>query len=301
MVTKTLSKIKGITMAIDKFNQADFESALPAGAWEALGMVQGEYTYFVKPSDAPPSYGVMVRSSIGQSGIADDCGEDSIRCLLCKKDGDSVKVIGNKAKRWITRVKGWQGRLMETLRHCKAQLSRIRPCPHCAAVLIPFTAHTKENKGRAFVSCRNPDCGKFMEWCDEPIKQVETPTGKVPTPNCPKCNALMSRMSSGKGWRCACPGNAWKDNAWTKCDGVIWDSKPATTGKDAQAPALTDTEKSLRLAIQEAARLLGKLPDKEKSVVALVDMNGDDATALVNFLIDVGNLQAERASVKVKG
>jgi ribosomal protein L37AE/L43A len=293
-------------MAIEQFTTAEFESALPAGAYKSLGIIQGEQCYLVTPSDAPAGYGVLVRSSIGQSGIADDCGEDSIRCILCKADGETVKPIGNKAKRWTTRVKGWQGRLMDTLRHCKAQLCRIRPCPLCAAVLIPFTAHTKENKGRGFVSCRNPDCGKFMEWCDEPIKQVETPTGKTPTPNCPKCNSLMSRMSSNKGWRCACPGNRWVDGAWSKCDGVIWDNvKTPTvvspTGKTpTPAPQAGAMEKHLRGLLQEAAGIVAALGDTEQTALALVDIDHGQAAGLADFLINVGNLQAERASVKPK-
>lgn len=283
-------------MAIEQFNVEQFQEALPAGAWKALGMIQGEQCYLVTPSDAPPGYGVLVRSSIGQSGIADDCGEDSIRCLLCKVDGETIKPIGNKAKRWTTRVKGWQVRLMETLRHCKAQLSRIRPCPLCAAVVVPFTSHKKESKGRGFVSCRNPDCGKFFEWCDEPIKQVETPTGKTPTPNCPKCNSLMARMSSNKGWRCAVAGNRWLDGAWTKCDGVQWDNVKQAPPV-AQAPALTDTENTLRRLLAEAGAIIGKLPDTDKAVSALVDkIDGNEAAQLVDFLINVGNLQAENAS-----
>lgn len=287
-------------MAIDRFTTEQFQAALPVGAWKALGIIQGEHCYLVIPSDAPKGYGVLVRSSIGASGIADDCGEDSIRCILCKIDGENVKPIGNKAKRWITRVNGWQGRMMETLRHCKAQLSRIRSCPNgCAAHLVPFTSHKKESKGRAFVSCQVPGC-KFFEWCDEPIKQA-TPapaqTAVASCPPCPKCNSAMVRMSSGKGARCATPGNRWENGAWSKCDGVIWDNvKPV-----AQAPALTDTENNLRRLLSEVGALLGKITDTEKTVVALVDkIDGTEAAALVDFLINVGNAQAERASRPVK-
>jgi transcription elongation factor Elf1 len=291
-------------MAIDRFNKAEFEAALPVGRWEALGIIQGEYTYAIVPSDAPAGYGILVRSSIGESGVADDCGEDSIRIHLAKKDGDEWRYIGNKSKRWVTRVNGWQRRLMESLTHAKQQLSRVRPCPLCAAELVPFTSHKAESKGRAFVSCRNEKCGKFFEWCDEAPKQVNSPTAKVPTPstpatqapNCPKCNSVTVRMASNKGYRCACPGNRWENGRWSICDGVIWDnSKPANL----EAPALSATENTLRRLLSEAAALLGKMPDTEKTAIALVDkIDGDEAAGLVNFLINVGNLQAERASYK---
>lgn len=285
-------------MAIEQFTTAEFEAALPVGAWESLGLIQGEQSYFVKPSDAPPGYGVMVRSSIGSSGIADDCGEDSIRCLLCKKDGNGIKIIGNKAKRWTTRVKGWQGRMMELLRHCKGQLSRIRPCPLCAAPLVPFTSHKKESKGRGFVSCRNPDCGKFFEWCDEPIKQVETPTGKIPTPNCPKCNSLMSRMSSGKGWRCAVAGNRWSSGKWSKCDGVIWDevksNKTPLQGRGAVFGDLNASEKFIVSSVQSLVnRMGGHQWDRARVVTALASVEVLD---LLEVLMDANNVEAERLS-----
>lgn len=273
-------------MAIEQFTTDEFQAALPVGAWKALGMIQGEQCYLVTPSDAPAGYAVLVRSSIGQAGIADDCGEDSIRCILCKVNGEKITPIGNKAKRWITRVKGWQGRMMETLRHCKAQLARIRPCPHCSAMVVPFTSHKKESKGRAFVSCMNkPDCGKFFEWCDEPMKQVETPTAKTPTgksPTCPACKRgvlLLSKFKAGELY----------------CSEYKQGCKHKEQAPDA-APALTPTENHLRRLLSEAAALVGNLPDKEKSVAALVDLERDKAANLADFLISIGNEQALRAS-----
>lgn len=54
-------------------------------------------------------------------------------------------------------------------------------------------------------------------------------------PRCPKCGQIMVEMVSGKGYRCATPGNRWVNNAWTICDGVVWHPK-------AQEPAKKQTK-----------------------------------------------------------
>lgn len=81
---------------------------------------------------------------------------------------------------------------------------------------------------------------------------------------CPKCNSPVVPMQSGKGFRCAKPGNRW-DNArkrWTLCDGVVWNkSSPASksTPRPADFPAIakpTEEQVAVRdvLAMAPAAR-----------------------------------------------
>lgn len=45
---------------------------------------------------------------------------------------------------------------------------------------------------------------------------------------CPKCGSKVVPMKSGKGFRCAQPGNRWVKSKWTLCDGVIWNNKTAS-------------------------------------------------------------------------
>jgi len=39
---------------------------------------------------------------------------------------------------------------------------------------------------------------------------------------CPKCGADMVPMASNKGFRCAVPGNTWRNGRWSICDGAVW-------------------------------------------------------------------------------
>jgi len=49
--------------------------------------------------------------------------------------------------------------------------------------------------------------------------------------NCPKCGSKVVPMSSGKGFRCAKPGNRWDGKKWSLCDGVIWNKSGSYTKK----------------------------------------------------------------------
>jgi len=291
---------------IDRFTKADFEKALPANCWTALGIIKGEETYIVKPTGIMAGYGIMVRSSVSASGIADDCGEDSIRVIFARQEGESWRMIGNKAKAYTTRVNGWQRRLMESLQAAKAHLQRVRQCPKCKAQnLLPFVSKKgkAENKGRGFVSCPDKQCG-FFEWIDEEPQAPQPPatekpvSEKTPTvnsPTCPLCKSGMIRNRIETGWRCNTPGNVYSVGArtWSICQGVIWDSAKPLPAKTptVNSPIASNVVKSVREVI-ELAKQLGSA--RENAIALLAGIDGGDMAQLVDMLIDAGNLQAER-------
>ncbi len=218
-------------MAIERFNKVQFEDELP-GEWSCIGIVDGEYTYVLTPPDAPAGYGIRVRSSIGASGIADEAGEDSIRAVVCTLP--DAAPFGGKSVRWISRVKGWQGRLSASLAALRSQVARLKPCPHCAAPLVPLTVKKAgPNKGRPFISCMAPACKNYFEWTDIPAPVV----GATPAPAaksgddratdyvCCQCNSPMVKMGTGKGIRCGAPGNSWKRDHWSVCNTSAFNNK----------------------------------------------------------------------------
>jgi GRF zinc finger len=290
-------------MSIDRFTKAEFEAALPTNAWEPLGVIQGEETYLVKPTGVMAGYGIMVRSSVGESGLADECGEDSIRVFFARQEGETWRAIGNKAKAYTTRVTGWQRRLMEALHAAKSHLLRVRQCPKCQAEnLTPFTSKKgkAENKGRGFVSCPDKTCG-FFEWIDEESattgKSLQEKNPTADSPICPLCKSGMVRNFANTGYRCNTLGNVWNPAArqWSKCQGVLWDT--AKSLQEKTPTVKTPTGKSpmpLILAVRQAVDALQGI-DAASAIIGLASL---DVGPLADLLIDVGNHQAEQASKK---
>jgi hypothetical protein len=101
---------------VDEFTREQFEAALPINKhtgktmWVGNGVQSGEYTYTI-PIDGQVS--IFVRSSVRSYGVSALSGEDSIRAWLVTSDGNP---LGSKVSRWITRVKGWDKRMADTLR-----------------------------------------------------------------------------------------------------------------------------------------------------------------------------------------
>lgn len=105
-------------MPTEKFTQQEFEAELPVHnktgekLWEHFGFSQGEHCYIVKTIN--PNFFIFIRSSIDGLGKAGDTGENSIRVYLTDRQGNS---LSNKSECYITRVRGWQGRLITKVRN----------------------------------------------------------------------------------------------------------------------------------------------------------------------------------------
>ena len=134
---------------IDQFSKQRFENALPKDRqnnplWVWVGVVKGEHTYIVPITDK--GIHIEIRSSVGGNGIAKESGADSIRLTLLET-GASRVLINKYARplvkgRYITRVNGWEMRLIEALRdlyHLGNQLEQ-----HCGQSM--FLTATKGKK-----------------------------------------------------------------------------------------------------------------------------------------------------------
>lgn len=168
-------------MAIERFTLSEFECALPKrkpigdepakSMANYVGLVQGEHCFILQPYDNIP-VGLFIRSSVDISGVAADTGEDSIRVLWCALDSKGYSIIGNKAKAYTTRVKGWESRLLALLRKLTAGIRFCRPCPKCGTRLTPFTTKKGDNAGRVFVTCgrcKNGEKSSVFFWCESDL------------------------------------------------------------------------------------------------------------------------------------
>lgn len=153
---------------IDSFSATEFEAALPVHKvsgkrlFESLGIVDGEYTYFVPVSE---NAGIVVRSSVKSDGYSAETGKDSIRLWLV--DPKEHTPIGSKLSKYVTRVPGWEERLTAQLRILYRYALQVKQCK-CGDTIVPFKV-TKDgpNKGRFFWKCRNRECqNNTFEWIE---------------------------------------------------------------------------------------------------------------------------------------
>ena len=148
---------------IDQFTLQEFKDALPydkytgAPHFHALGIIQGEYCFLVPIDDRT---GILIRSSVDRSGLAAESGKDSIRCWIVefRMINDIVPTLGNtiggKSARWITRVSGWDQRLIVTIKKMWRLRKRSGDCPFCNKPKRIFQVKKNGvNRGRLFTKC----------------------------------------------------------------------------------------------------------------------------------------------------
>lgn len=150
---------------IDQFTREEFEAALPihrdtgARLWEYVGIEDGEHVYYVHSAHPQTGLRIHVRSSVRVDGYSASTGEDSIRCWIEANNGEPV---APKVARWVTRVRGWQDRMAETLRYLYKLSSYIKLCPRCGKwKKAKRTKKPGPNKGRVFTSC---ECREAFTW-----------------------------------------------------------------------------------------------------------------------------------------
>lgn len=150
---------------IDTFTREQFEQALPKVDGHAvcsLGVMQNEYAYVLPVTDV---LGIHIRSSVGSAGISASTGEDSIRCWIVRLD--TGEAWGNKVAKYVTRVPGWQERLLRTLRKLWKMARAVHACPRCDQLMHVFICKQGANKGRVFLKCVNDRCPrKTFEWVE---------------------------------------------------------------------------------------------------------------------------------------
>ncbi len=99
------------------FTKDDFEKRMKARInktstlFDYYGIIAGEYVFTLKVSEFAE---IMIRSSVRLNGVAASTGKDSIRCWLVNPD--TKESVGSKVSKYITRVDGWEDRLVNSLR-----------------------------------------------------------------------------------------------------------------------------------------------------------------------------------------
>lgn len=244
-------------MTTERFSKQEFESALQNYQPESMGLVDGEYRYCVnvkvikqdglcseRPMDM--KINVFIASSIGPSGYADGTGENSIRLWL---GDESDKPLGNKISRWVTRVPGWEKRMLESLEKLIAMGKRVEYCTKCHQVEKVFIVHKiGPNKGRIFKRCNCNKYTYFDEFDQEPENGRKTAD---PAPKCPKCGSPM-RKRNGKF------GEFWGCSIYPACNGTMNladfrpEPEPIRDGKVWKDPVEKRLEEKAEFAKREA-------------------------------------------------
>lgn len=241
-------------MPVEIFSLDDFRNALPchkttgAPLWSEVGLLQGEYCFLVKPFASP--FAILVRSSVGSSGQSADTGEDSIRAYIV--DSATLKNWGGKVSRWTTRLPGWQERMTEkVLRPLAIMLKNIVPCSHCGEMVKPFKVKKEgPNKGRLFVTCKNPVCtSPDWRYLDETTTtstraqpgQTSTPT-KQGSISYSEAKRIQSQLyhadseASAIGRACADPGQVPPQQSTVLCPECASVAVVRIAGKEAKNP-----------------------------------------------------------------
>lgn len=167
------SKLKNCyrVFMVEIFNRQQFEDALPKHKitneklWTAAGFSLGEFTYLLPVKEG---VSIMIRSSIGASGVSAESGEDSIRMWLVNPD--SLAPLGPKVSNYITRVPGWQTRMIAQLRLLYTLANRIRPCACGGSVQIFKVKKLGPNTDKLFLACNGgrPNCQVSpFEWLSD--------------------------------------------------------------------------------------------------------------------------------------
>ncbi len=152
-------------MATERFTREQFEAALPVHKvsgvplWTAVGLQDGEYTYLVSIT---PLVSIKIRSSVDHTGFAATTGEDSIRLWLV--DPKTAKPMGSKLSKFVTRVHGWDRRLVAQLRELWQYGKAIAPCSCGVATRVFKVKAEGPNKGRFYVACPGQHPGRVFTW-----------------------------------------------------------------------------------------------------------------------------------------
>ena len=155
-------------MTIEQFSREQFEQALTDAGFkfDDLGYIQGERCYHIA-LDAQS--GIRVRSSIHTDGQSASAGTDSIRVYLVSNGKPLASKEITASERWVTRVPGWDKRLVATIDRLRDFRRLLGNCKSCGAPNMALKSHTPKNPGRTFTKCSV--CGQWGTWLND--KQID--------------------------------------------------------------------------------------------------------------------------------
>lgn len=154
-------------MSTETFTIVDFKKALPEGFVEFNNLVKGEHCFYKKLAS---NVEIIVRSSIGESGVCAGTAKDSIRIMLYEVDkkAGGVLPITKKTKSYVTRVTGWEHRMKLLIEIYEDLFKKTGICK-CGRPNHVFEVVRKDspNIGRHFSSCPDRNCvHKVFSWID---------------------------------------------------------------------------------------------------------------------------------------
>lgn len=149
-------------MSTERFSVKQFQQALPVHnqtgdvLWKYAGFLHREHCYEVRVN---PYCKIHIRSSIKADGYAATTGKDSIRAWLVDNEG---AVAGAKVQSYVTRVPGWEQRLVSMLRKLYKLGSHVALCSTCNHVRRIYKVKKQgPNKGKLFTKC---ECTNDFKW-----------------------------------------------------------------------------------------------------------------------------------------
>lgn len=134
-------------MTTEQFTLDQFKAALPKEA-VYKDFAYGEHRFSIPLGKAE----LVIRSSIGQDGIARSTGDDSIRFVLLYGD----RVLGKPPGDWTNRTPGWERRLIEKINYMISLRQQAGDCTKCGAPLvINLVQKAGNNYGKTCAWCPN--------------------------------------------------------------------------------------------------------------------------------------------------
>lgn len=145
-------------MTTEVFTRTYFRSVLPTNTKQYF-----EYGEWVFEIPIGKDISIKIRSSINEYGYADETGENSIRLILYDPSREACLA---KLQFYITRVPGWEERLISKIEKLKKLSKEAGYCPSCHVPKHVFVVKKHgPNYGRIFAKCTK--CDAYFVWLEK--------------------------------------------------------------------------------------------------------------------------------------
>lgn len=144
-------------MAVEIFSKEYFEKVLEdSHSIESCKLIGNEFRYTIQVSDG---VFIFVNSSVEGNGMSAETNANSIRAWIGEEGG---RPLGSKTQSYVTRVEGWEERMLTMLEELEWRASQISFCNECSSFKKVFRVKKDgKNKGRLFLKC---NCDNSFRW-----------------------------------------------------------------------------------------------------------------------------------------